>query len=162
MGSKSNKKEKIIKLVFMILFCAVVAYMLYVMISYYTADKESQVSLSFSSDSSNIMTKAVATYTMKENEGQLMLETNEKTNALTFENMVGKAFEIKSIGKAVSSAALTIIYDDDNIDYDEACIKLMRIDESGNPISYKSTVNTDTNTVTAEFFGGGMWYLGKF
>ena len=156
------KSEKTFKLVFLIIICAVVAYILYVMISHYTADREAQVSLSFTADSSNIMTKANATYIMKDGEGQLIMETNEKTNTLNPDGMIGKVFEIRSIGKSVSKATLTISYSDENLNYDENQIKLMRIDENGKANIYNSNLDTKNNTVTAEFFDGGMWYLGNF
>jgi len=138
----NEKSEKALKLVFMALICAVAAYFLYVMISYYTAERESHVRLNFSADDSNIMTSASASYVMKENEGQLIMETNEKTNNLNPEGMIGKAFEIKSMGKSVSEATLIITYSDDNGDIEEKNIKLMRIDENGKVTDYKFTLDT--------------------
>ena len=49
-----------------------------------------------------------------------------------------------------------------NQNYDENQIKLMRIDENGKANIYNSNLDTKNNTVTAEFFDGGMWYLGNF
>ena len=150
MNTKSSK------FILRAILAVVAAYLVYIMFTYYTSDNQSGASLSFSTSPSNIVTSVKATYTMKNNEGQLKLETNDKTLNASPNGKISNVFSVDYVGNKVSETNLTISYDDIIANCDENHIRFVKVDEQSNVSNVDFKIDKKRNIIEATITQEGM------
>lgn len=157
MPNLSDSKKRI---GFIILMLCILVYLLYIMISYYTADHVGMVRLSYDTDENNIVSSVYATYKMKVDEGSLMLSEDRDIEITKPAGTLSIPIILTTKGKTVSEIELEIIYDDNGLLYDENKLILVKYDKKTAKVSecdYK--LDTEKNSIIADVSGDGIWLV---
>ncbi len=145
---------------FIVLMLCILAYLLYIMISYYTTDHVGMVRLSYDTDENNIVTSAYATYTMKVDEGSLMLSEDKDIDITPPAGTLSIPIILTTTGNTVSEIELELIYDDSFLNYDENRLMLIKYDrKSSKAMPCEYTLDTEKNSIIADVSGDGIWFV---
>lgn len=153
-----NMNDKTKKLLFRLLIFAVFAYLVFIMVSFYTSDRVGMVKLSYETTPENIITSVYATYKMVPGEGNLSLSRNKELNVTPPKNAVSEAIILSTNGKTVSEVELEIQYNDANISEDN--ISLVKQSDNGNSfVECEFKLNMENNTIKSAVSGNGIWFI---
>ncbi len=145
---------------FIILMLGILAYLLYIIISYYTTDHVGMVRLSYDTDENNIVSAAYATYTMKVDEGSLMLSQDRDIELTEPDGTLSVPIILSTTGKIVSEIELELIYDDTKLMYDENKLMLVKYDKKTSKASRCDySLDTEKNSIIADVSGDGIWFV---
>lgn len=171
------KSDKAKKMIFLFLIACVAAYFVYILVTYFFTDKTGIVQLSFKTDEVNILSKAEATYSLKEGNGRLIMSSGEeiyfkeemksdsaasssaeKSEKKT-DGIVSIPIRLKTTGGNTGEVDLTLSYDTSLMSIDKENIILVKIDSSGNTEKAEFENDTKTNKIHAKVNADDSWAL---
>lgn len=173
------KSDKTKKMIFAFLIACVAVYFVYILITYIMTDKTGEVQLSFKTDETNILSKAAATYSLKDSNGRLIMSSGEETEINPDENqssdmtadssakkekklpdgIISTPVRLKTTGGSVGDVKLEFTYDISLMSIDKNSIALVKINSSrtNEEINFKN--DTENNKISATADADGTWVL---